>query len=93
MSTAGPYDRDPPWSEPQEKPPCCDACGTERYESDTETCGGCGFKWVEISAAVKCVKAVAKELGLDLSIIHEDRRRAAVEAALGEMTDPMNPMT
>lgn len=69
----------------------CDACGAERLESDTERCGGCGFKWVEIAQAVKVVDAVGEALGVDTGTIGEARFRAAVDAALGEIVDPELP--
>ena len=84
----GPYDQDPPWSEgPPDKPETCAACGAERHYYDEPDCGGCGFRWDEIEAAVRCVQKVAKALGA--SADDPEKFRAAVDAALGEMVDPM----
>jgi hypothetical protein len=96
MSLAGPYDRDPPWSDaPVGEPEVCPACGAAcdvpgESERLTEYCGGCGFKWGEIAAAVKCVDAVARAIGAvaDAGYIGEEKRRAAINAALGEMVAP-----
>lgn len=63
----------------------CDACGTKYHVSDAEVCGGCGFTWDEIAAAVKAVHVIGKALGVDIGVVGEDRLRAAVDAALGEM--------
>lgn len=82
----GPYDVDPPWGEgPSSEPERCAACGTERYESDVKACGGCGFTWDEIAAAVQLVAAVCKALDVDPGSVGSERHRAALDAALGEM--------
>ncbi len=87
MNTAGPYDRDPPWSEgPSPEPERCDACGEERFESDATTCGGCGFTWVEIDKAVRIVHAIRREL--DVITITEEKRRKLIDVVLGEMVEP-----
>lgn len=79
----GPYDVDPPWGEgPSSEPERCAACGTERYESDVKACGGCGFTWDEIAAAVKAVDEICKALGVDVAAVSVERHRAAVDAAL-----------
>ena len=90
----GPNDQDPPWSEgPPDQPEVCDACGTpcdvpDEKERPGGTCGGCGFAWVEIAQAVKIVDAVGKVLGVDTGTVQEDRFREAVNAVLGETTEP-----
>ena len=91
-----PNNQDPPWGEgPPPEAEFCPACGTvcdilgER-ERLTESCGGCGFTWGEIKAAERCVGAVAKILGVDTDLVPEDDFREAINAVLGEMTDPGN---
>jgi len=94
MNHSSPNDTDPPWSEgPPTEPERCAACGTPcdvtgESERITETCGGCGFKWGEIAAAVRCVRDVALALGIDLTTFSPGRLQVAVDAALGEMIDP-----
>ena len=90
MNTAGPYDRDPPWGEPPEVTDPgqdCAMCGERIFERCTDdTCGGCGFKFIEIEQAV-CI--VVKVLAIyDVDNIDRDRFRKALDAVLGETVDP-----
>lgn len=83
----GPYDRDPPWSEgPDSAPERCNACGTERFESDVLSCGGCGFTWVEIDKAVRVVRAITRKL--EAHTITNEQRRELIDVALGELVEP-----
>jgi hypothetical protein len=89
MTIASPYDRDPPWGEPPEATDPgqdCAMCGERRYERCTDdTCGGCGFKFIEIAQAVRIV---VKVLGIyDVENVDQDRFRKALDAVIGETVD------
>jgi hypothetical protein len=92
MNVDSPYDRDPPWGEPPEATDPgqdCAACGERIYERSTDdTCGGCGFKFVEIAQAHRVVAHVLGVVGMTTEGVGITKFRKALDLVLGETVDP-----
>jgi hypothetical protein len=63
-------------------PGVCPACGIAKHPSNTKSCNGCGFTWLEITRAEKVVEAIERATSTTFDANH---RRAAVHATLGEI--------
>jgi hypothetical protein len=90
MSFAGPYDREPPWGEPPEAADTgqdCAMCGERIFERCTDdTCGGCGFKFIEIAQASRIVRHVLKTYGVEN--VDVETFRKALDLVIGETVAP-----
>jgi hypothetical protein len=92
MNAAGPYDCDPPWGEPPEATDPgqdCAACGERIYETGTDdTCGGCGFKFIEIAQANRIVTHVLGVVGMSAESVGVTKFRKMLDLVIGETVDP-----